>query len=283
MKSTVVWLMAVAAVVGAAGYIINGYSERGAEQEYRCRLNELKRDFAAATQVLAYIDDKAYTAEVGLHLAHYFSALARLREEFPQQLDVEAQREWVSGQVESGAMSASKKLQYDERIDASLELYAQMESGHYKPLFTAAEKGFRFDIVEIKAVQRGPRKEIRLAYVHWGPYGVRSAGQEALVSYTGIRGEFTALPGKRPAAAIPHFESDPGHEAPHLQINPERWVREFPPGVEIGYYSLNAMRAAAASLKLTFDFGWRNLGGSEVPLRIVFDAIPIQEQWRTAP
>lgn len=269
MKSFLAWavVLVVFGGLGAFGFKHQQMTERSFD--YERRLNQLKREFLVQSKGLQLLDTDTYRKEVGIQLTKYFAELAKLAKEHPELYD--AQREKARGmmEVERGRMSEDQKAARDERIDFALDVFERMRTGQYRPIYTAADKTFRFDIYDISPAKLSGEERVKISYVHWGAFGP--------MTYKSIIGNIQAAQKEGKPVEIPQIVGD---GPPSLQVEAERWVNEFIPGVEVGYYDLPLFPSEAQTLELSFMFGVRTIGGTDVPVSVSFPGIPIAESWK---
>jgi hypothetical protein len=272
VKAALKWLVALAVVVLVAGYYLNVYYQKNREYAYKLELAELKRRFVTQSVGLRLLDEETYRREVGSSLTDYFHKLDELQKKYPDQFDLERKKKDVERDFAEGRLKKDQKQARDERIALSLELFDKMRQGQYRPLYTAVDKTFRFDVYDIQPAPVAGEKRIKMSYVHWGAFGP--------VSYGAINGNIRVPQVKGKEVAIPKMESD---GPPTLQVEPERWVAEFIPGVEIGYYDLPFFPNEATAVELAFDFTVQSPGGAPVSVHNVFPNIPVPDAWKMAP
>lgn len=271
MKSAIAWVALVALAAGAGAYGMQAYRRAEDAAEYDRRLAALESDFLRKSKGLQLVGEEQYPREVGVALARYFRELEQLGRDFPEHFDVERKRAEVEAKVAAGTMDEIQKAQRDERIDFTLELFDRMRAGQYRPLYSAVDNTFRFDIYDIRPAKVAGESRIQVSFIHWGAFGE--------VSYSLIEGKFGGAAAKQGAPiAIPKLVGE--GQPPSLQIAPQRWVREFIPGVEIGYYDFPLMPATATDITLRFSFDIRTVGGSNVPVNLRFPPIPIPAAWK---
>ncbi|MEL6543741.1 MAG: hypothetical protein AAFQ82_03885, partial [Myxococcota bacterium] len=82
------------------------------------------------------------------------------------------------------------------------------------------------------------------------------------------------------ARAIPQLVAE--NQGPSLQVSPERWVREFVPGVTLGFYDLPLLPATASEISLRFDLALTTSAGTKIPATLNFQKIPIDGSWKSA-
>ena len=262
MKSFLVWLIGLVVIGGAAFSGLSIYNETNLEHAYKLELNELKDSFERQSNGLQILDTEGYTKEIGIHLERYFRELRKLGKQYPEFQNFERELALGAEKVEKGHMSEAQKMARDEQINLTLEVMNKMRQGHYRPLFTDAKNGFRFDIYDISPQTADGQSFIKLSYAHWGAFGP--------VNYGMIEGTFTV--------EIPQIVAD--GQPPTLQVKGERWVTEFIPGIEIGYYLLPRFPQQALGINLKFQYSIRTVGGTSIPLDIEFPEIKIADAWK---
>ncbi len=272
MKAALKWIVAMVVVVAGAAYYINTYMALTRQQAYKLELEGLKRKFLTQSVGLRLIGEEDYRREVGSVLTEYFGKLDELRKKYPDEFDLERKKKDVERDFADGKLKKDQKQARDERIATTLELFEKMRQGQYRPLYTAADKTFRFDIYDLSPSQVAGEKRIKLSYVHWGAFGS--------VGYGAIEGNIKVPTVKGKELEIPKMTSD---GPPTMQIEPERWVAEFIPGVEIGYYDLPFFPPEATGVDLSFDFSLATGGGSSLLAHLVFPNMPVPDAWKLKP
>ncbi|MBJ80370.1 MAG: hypothetical protein CMH60_03545 [Myxococcales bacterium] len=271
MKSLLSWFLVLGILVSGAGLALKMYKDLNTEHSYQLKVIDLQNQFQTQLAGLGQLDEDTYRREIGISLTRYFSQLNQLGKEFPGLLDVERELRTGEEMLSKGHMSESQKLAREERINWTLALYQKMRVGQYRPLYTVADKTFRFDLYDIQPVDtdtRNPR--IRLSYAHWNAFGP--------ISYKMIEGNIRIKQDPDKPAEVPQIVGE--GQPPTLQIKPGRWVSEFIPGVEVGYYELPLLPPNAEKIQLNFDFGLRTIGGTEIVSNIVFPDMPVASSWK---
>ncbi|MEE2959316.1 MAG: hypothetical protein VYA34_01125 [Myxococcota bacterium] len=270
MKSVIGWFLALALVVGAGGFGLKTYRDTNREHAYELKLRDLKVAFERKSLGLALVEKDKYVTELGVHLTRYFNEIRKLGKEYPDLQDIERQYKYGENRLEKGFMTLANKEARDERIKLSLHLMEKMKMGQYRPLYTSVDKAFRFDIYDISPAKLEGQDGIKFAFVHWGAYGP--------VQYDMIEGTFEVEQEKGKPVEIPQILGE--GQPPTLQLKPEKWVNEFFPGIEVGYYLFPKFPQQAKAINLKFDFSIRSVGGSSIPIKAVFPPIAIADAWK---
>lgn len=270
MKSFVGWLVVLALIIAGGVMGLNTYRETNREFSYKLDLGKLQAAFERQSTGLHLLGPEKYQAEIGIHLERYFRDLRKLGKEYPEHQDFEREFKYGEQKVAKGHMNPTQKTARDERIQLTVDLMNKMRQGHYRPLHTTAHNGFRFDIHEMAPAKIDGQDAIKMSYIHWGAFGP--------VDYQMIEGVFTTPQVEGEAVQISKLEG--ASQPPTLQVKPQRWVLEFMPGLEIGYYLLPRFPREAEGIKLRFDFSQRTIGGSRVPVTVEFPEMKIPESWK---
>lgn len=280
MRSAIMWILGLAVVGGGAAYAFVSHTQQAKQATYDAELAKIKRAFLAQSSSLVFLDEASYQKEIGPHLSKYFRELSKLQRQYPEFYDVERERKAGEERLAMGQMTESQKIQRDERIDITLDLFNRMMSGQFRPIYTRVDKNFRFDIYDISPARVGGEQKVKFSFVHWAPFPPEHKPNQGPVTYRSITGNIKAEQEAGKPAEVHKFEGE--SQPPSLQINPERWVAEFPPGMEIGYYDLPQFPREAQFVELAFEFDIRTVGGSDLPVSIAFPEVPVAEAWKVA-
>lgn len=272
MKSLISWVLGIVVVVGAGTFGFMHHKNTVRALEYDKKLASLRTDFATTLASLQQLETEAYTKDIGTSLTKYFVALDELARAYPEQYDPKRELARGVAEVARGRMNEAHKKDRDERIQMTLAVFDKLKSGSYKPVFTAADKGFRFDITEAAPTKIEGEDGLKLSYMHLGVYGQ--------VEYRNIEGNIQAAQVAGKPIEIPKIVAE--NQPPSLQVKGSDWVREFPPGIEFGYYELPLFPREATTVDLSFDFAIRTPGGTAVQVATKFPQLAIPESWKLA-
>lgn len=274
MKALLGWVLVLASLAGSGAYGLYSYRDAIRERHYAQGLDALKREFLTDSSAMAALTDEQYQRDIGPHLRKYFVGLENLAKSYPEHFDLERERKAIDEKV----MNEAVRLQREERIATTLALFERLRKGEYRALYTASDRGFRFDIYNVNSVVEAGEAKLKFAYVHWGPFHADNDPNHGPIDYQSVLGNIRLTAEEGKLAEVPQIRAD--GQPPALQINPERWVREFIPGVEIGTYELPQLPARAESLELSFVYGIHTVAGTEVTATLKFPPIAIAENWR---
>ena len=270
MKSLLSWFLALGVLGGAGAYGLDHYNTLNRTHAYEQKLATLQAEYQTRSAGLVHLSSEEYAKEIGIHLTRYFRELNKLAKTYPEIYDVERERRHSDAEVAAGRMTEMKKSAREERIALTLDLLNKMRSGQFRPLYTGVDKGFRFDIWDIRPVRIGSDVTLQISYAHWGAYGP--------VSYDRIVGNIRTPRQAGAPVEVPQIVGE--GQAPYLQVNPGRWVQEFVPGLEIGHYTFPMLPPTAEGLQLNFEFTLRTVGGSNLAAEIKFPEMNVPEAWK---
>jgi hypothetical protein len=277
MKTLAGWIAGIVLVGGLGAYGYTNHQQVSGQYAYDLALAQVKREFLTQTSGVHQLDADTYRKEIGPHLSAYFRDVRKLSKKYPQFFDV--QRERAVGERKRAAkkISAANKKQRDERIDLTLALYNNMMQGQFRPVHTQSDKNFRFDLHDISKERVGSQDMIRFSFVHWGPFDYAQRPNSGSVTYQDLVVDIKLIQDKGKPAKMAQMATD---GPPTLQVSAEKWVKEFPPGAEIGYYEFPLFPAEAETASFTFNYGIRTIGGSENFVSIAFKDMEVVESWK---
>jgi hypothetical protein len=163
-----------------------------------------------------------------------------------------------------------------------------LRAGRLDPLFVVGNGGLRLDILAVEAGKHpagGPG--VRIDFALWGPprrtehaaatgTGARVERSSLAVSLSRLTLKFADAAGK-PCAEM----SGPGQ--PYLALHdPERFVEDFPPGLLVGSWWLEAFPREAARLSFSLQASVPGQGPAGAPATLGFEA-PVADAWKVGP
>jgi hypothetical protein len=255
MKTILSWLF-LAIIIGGVSYTTyDRYQQLARTQAYDLALMQIKRDFSNQVQPLVYLGNDDYKRQINIVTMRYFNSLRDLAQKFSDLYRVPSK----SPEDIPEAQRAAR----EERATLTNQLFEELSQGKYQPLYSNADKSFRFDITQIQA-----DTHVKISFVHWGAR--------------------TAVNYKTVAANIQTDNKRDKHQmiaenqAPTLVFEPEHWLKEFIPDVQIGYYEFPKFPSEAKTVDLQFDFELITPGGTALPVSAHFASIPVGDTWKVA-
>jgi len=255
MKTIFSWLF-LAIVIGGVSYTTyDRYQHLARAQAYDLALMQIKRDFTSQTQALVYLNNDDYKRQINIVTTRYFNSLRDLGQKFPELYRVQPKT--------SEPLSEVQRAIREERALLTTQLFDELSQGQYQPLYTSSDKSFRFDITKIQA-----DSNVKISFVHWGTH--------ASINYKTIAANFQTDNKRDKHQMIAE------NQAPTLVFEPEHWMKEFIPDIQIGYYELPKFPSEAKTVDLQFDFELITPGGTTLPVSAHFTAVPIGDTWKVA-
>ena len=202
---------------------------------------------------------KAYFEQIGAHQNRY-----KLSKEFDAYLEELEKR---------GADRAEDRKAFYEY---TRKVFDQMREGHYKPEWTATDKGLRLDVVRSDVVKVLNKPQVRLQLVLWGAQReerqdgklkkmVTSASFKTQWKLTDERGK---LIGEMTA------------EDPSMKVDfPERFIAEFPPQMVLGHYDMDLVPNEVKKMEITFNVSSRAASGGDATATYVWK-LDVPSDWR---
>jgi len=247
-------------VVGIATY--QKLEARSTDAEATASAGRIRADYLERVGwIRANPDEKAYKEEVGTFLRKYFQDVNEHVNRFQLSKDFDAYLVELDERM-------AKKRDSDKDLPEKRAAFAQtkkmfdlMKSGGYSPLWSAADKGLRLDILSGEVVTEGGKPTIQLPFVLWG------AQRELKDDGRGHKRMFTSA----------NFDvtwkllDEQGKHVGDLKIeganglidNPERYIDLFPPQMVLGTFPMELLPAEAAKLEWTFIVRSRAPSGGE--------------------
>jgi len=295
-------------------------------QAFRLELALAKERFAREAVGVRMLSDDAYTTGVAALLRGYAATLDEIERRHPEQSGVVAAGATTTAAAVTEVRTATLALAQApgeapaqtptqaqaptatqrpaqaqaEQNALAQGLLARVRQDSYRPLYSASDKSFRFDILAITPETMSGEPRLKVLFATWGAFGP--------VTYGGIEGVFrgasptpghssptspslrnsvtpnghgTTTPSARPAPpAIAKLvgESQP----PNLVFDAAAFAPELPSGLALGYYDLPLCPREASELQLTFGLDITAAAGQLVPMRLVFPHIAIADAWKVA-
>jgi hypothetical protein len=270
MKSLFTWVL----LAGLAAALSAGYRHHDAQMKqhaYQQDLAVLQQEFTQRASVLPFVPSASYTHTVHTLLESYAQNLLKLSQIHTTQYNPMREKDASVEAETEGRFTPTQAAARTERIAFTLKAFDNLIEGTYKPIASAADKNMRLDIVSIQPYNNGTTTLLKVEYLRWGP--------SENLQYNKVQGDIrtSSIKGsKNPEAAQILAEGQP----PTLQINPQRWVKEYIPGTEIGYYELPLLPSNAEGITLSFDFTASLPGGETLPYHLVFEEIPTASPWK---
>jgi hypothetical protein len=285
MNHPVVKLVVVLAVLlGGGFYAMRKVNTTKEEAEHKLGLERIRKEYLERAPMARLMAEPArYEDEQRAVWKWYFNELTDHYNRFPDRKNYERFLDELIEKKTKKKVKEQEFAQYEERYKLVKEYWELMEGGKYMPIFTALDKGLRFDVYEIRPIPDPREPRVRLYFTI---HGVQRKWNEEQTGAARIRKltvnanygdvQFKGVD----EAGKPSVEFKASCE-PFSVDNPERFIEEFPPGLVLGYYELPKIPALVAKAELAFEIGTRSvISGEEVMGKFVWNLAPLPSEWR---
>ena len=254
-------LVAVAAVV--AGFIGYKYADGkgktaldSAENLSRLQTQYLER----VPWIRANPDDKAYRDEVGTFFRWYFKEINDHHNRFGGNRNFDGyltELDTRSERLSDQQINERKKVY--ESVKATFDKFRQ---GTYNPVFTATDKGLRFDIVTADVKMVGGEPKIHMPIVLWGAQRELREDNNNLkkmVTSASFNVTWRLFDAKGKLYGEMSASGDPSNKIDH----PERYIPEFPAQIVLGEYDIDLLPAEVARIEMEFNVSTHSPSGGD--------------------
>ena len=284
MNNPIVKLIAVLVVLVGGGFFgLTTYRKKSTEYENRLDLDRIRREWLERQPLARQLDapDK-YRFEQQQLFKWYFNELTEHYNKFQGLKDYERVGNDLEDKKRTKKMKDAEYALLSERYKGTKDFWELAKANKYDPVFTAVDKGLRFDIYKVESIADPKEPKLRLSYALWGAqrkWSVDSSGGGKVMklnvnaafhelSVVGLDGDGKEI--TRMTAAGDPYKID----------NPERFIEEFPPGIVFGSYDLPKIPSNVITVEVTWDIGTRSvLTGEEVSGKFVWKQ-PLPSEWK---
>jgi hypothetical protein len=279
MKRFLGVIVGVAAFVIGGVFIYNKYDKTRTDGQRREDRERIRGDYLERVGWLrSNPDEKAYKDEVSTFFHWYFGQLNEHLNKYGGDRDFDDYVAELDTRKKGGrdAQVDSKKVTYDYVKG----VFEQMKSGKYTPVFSATDKGMRFDIISADVKATSGKPQIHLAVALWGPQRqLREDGKQTKMVTSATFGMNLKLFDDKGKLYGEMNGSDPTS----MKIEwPERFVWAFPPQMVLGNYDVDLLPAEAARMELTFTASSRAPSGGDTTATYLWK-LDTPAEWRLRP
>ncbi|MBX7097906.1 MAG: hypothetical protein K1X89_09350 [Myxococcaceae bacterium] len=266
-------IIAIGFVIGGIAFAYNKYDAKSVESARELSAARIKAEYLERVPWIRNIpDEKAYKSEVTDFLRWYFKDVNEHlnkyggSKKFDEYLDELAEREKKG---KGGDRADEKKAAY-EYVRKTFDAF---QGGNYEPMWTATDKGIRWDLVSTNPVMSGGEQKIRYQIVVWGlPRQERTdeRGVKRVTATAAFHINWKLLDEKGKLLGEMNADGDPSSRIDW----PERYVKWFPPGVLLGHYDVDLIPAevpqekgkpaAVKTADITFSIQSRSPTGGDI-------------------
>jgi hypothetical protein len=256
-------------------YSMKKNSARAHEADRAIHLSSIQKEYLERVAwIRSNPDEKSYRDEVDTFFRWYFKELNDHHHRFGgnREFDTYLRR------LEERGVSGEAWKEKEKNFKYVKSYFDQFKSGNYEPVFTATDKGMRFEIISSDVVMEAGQPVIRFPVVLWGaPRQLKEEGRGLKRVATSasfdimwkLFDEKGKLYGEMPVTGDPTLRVD----------YPETFIEEFPPQMLFGHYDMELLPSAVAKVEITFNVTSRSPSGGELKASYTW-ALDTPREWK---
>lgn len=280
MNNPIVKLAIVLVILVGGGYFgLTNYRAKKTEYENKLGLERIRREWLERQPLARLMPDaEKYRFEQLQLFKWYFNELTEHYNKFQGLKNYERFSDDLELRKRQKKIKDNEYAPYAERYKLTFDLWEAMRTGKYETIFTAQDRGLRFDVYR----QETAGDKLRLYYALYGTQRKWTADTTSgpkILKLT-VNANFHSLSFSGLDADGKEIRKFDATGEPYKIDNPERFIEEFPPGIVFGYYDLPKIPSEVITAELTFDIATRSvLSGEEVPAKFVWKQ-PLPADWK---
>lgn len=277
MKRSFGLIVLIVGVVVAAIALVRSQSSRADEAERELAWTRLQKDFAErAPFVRAVPDAKAYSQESRALFAWYFKQVDEFnaRHENARRFDA-----YLEELEQRGAKDQKARVAAYEFVKKNFDA---LRGGQFEPVYTAEDKGLRFDLVSAEVIPVGTKRQIRWNLILWGAQrsmGEDSKGARKMITSAQFRVAVKLL--RKNPKDTPYEMTIDGDPAQKIDW-PERFLAAFPSQAVLGHFDLDTVPNDVEKAEITFTVTSRANTGAEAVATFPW-TIDVPDDWKLKP
>jgi hypothetical protein len=259
------------ALIAFTAAVVTGtsrYKASALEADRELSLARIQKDYLErAGWIRSNPDEKAYKDEVNGFLRWYFREINEHLSRFHGNQQFDDYLKDLSKRVENPKELAQRKAHYDY----TRKFFEQLRSGSYSPVFSATDKGMRLDVASVSVSTGQSKPEVTLGIALWGAQrelrdestaanGITAVVRKKITTSASFNVTWKLYDDKGKLIGEMTAQGDPAMKVDY----PEKYIREFPPQMVLGHYSMDLIPAEVAKIDLVFQVVSRSPSGGEV-------------------
>ncbi|MFH1810968.1 MAG: hypothetical protein ABIJ09_19665 [Pseudomonadota bacterium] len=286
MKRFLAFFVVVVAFGAALGAAFVSFKTKLTEQRLLVAKSVVDMEFMNKLTATRMVPGNGYKGDMSILLSNYGQSLDRLYKdpEFALLRDDDLVRKLYQEEHKKGRKDDRTLQQVTERIDYTQAAYKEIANGDYRPMVSAQADGLRVDLY---AWQKAPvdgqdRLQVKVVIVGGDPEALTFGHIEMKM---GIKSFVEKkVKGQMVKEEVLKLAKISGGGSPNTLIkDPRKWMPDFPPGIQIGFYDFPLFPSTATEVQLTMGFGIRTIGGNQLSPELKFDPIVIDSSWKLPP
>jgi hypothetical protein len=276
----------VVVLIGGSWFGISAYRHKTTDYEHRLDLERIRQEFLERAPLARLMESpEKYRYEEAQLLKWYFNELNDHYNRFQGLKDYDRFLVDLDERKKTHKIKEGEYASYAERFKATKELFERLRTGKYDPVFTAGDKGLRFDIYEVQPSPDPKEPKLRLSYALWGAQRKWAVDSTAglKVTHLNVSARFHEMVFSGLDADGKEIRKMSASGDPYKIDHPERFIDEFPPGLVFGYFEIPKIPSEVVTAELTYTLSTRSVfSGEEVEGKFVWKQ-PLPSEWKLPP
>jgi hypothetical protein len=284
MSRTLALIVFLAVAVAGLGYVFKGLDGQVRRLKFEADRGELQAKFASKVPHIAVVDADHAAYDLVSGAKAYAKDLADLYKRYPEFKDADSVLKRREAEYKDKKIDEQKMRGIRERVDLTKKVWGKLSSGEYKPVAISADKSVRLDLYDVAKITEAGEDKLLVSVLFingvpdkamgFGPINMEMAlADDEATAKARKEGRLKDKGAQRKATMS--GGGDPGLYIPE----PYKFVEDFPPGIQIGYYQFPLMPAEATDLDLTFGIDIKNPGGGAIANTLKFK-LPLKDEWK---
>ncbi len=256
------------------------------ESERDLNLARIQREYLERVGWIRSIpEEKAYKEEVTGFLRWYFKDVNDHIARFHGNRKFDDYLIDLAKRSDNPKEHAEKKAYYDY----TKKFFDELRGGSYSPVFSAADKGMRLDVVSASLEKDKDKPYVKLAIALWGAQrelrdeSTTAKGITAVIKKKMVTSASFTVTWKLYDAKGKLFGEMTAQGDPAMKVDyPEKYIAEFPPQMVLGYYSMDLIPAEVAKIELLFNVASRSPAGGEAVANFTWK-MDAPSEWKLRP
>jgi len=282
MKSPIVMAVAAVLILGGGFFAYRMQQSTKTEYEHELGLDRIRREYLERSALAHQLSDPArYGDEQRALFKWYVGELTDHYNKFAEFKNYERFMDDLLEKQRKKRVKPAEFQQYEARYELVKDLWDRMGTGKYEPVYTAQDKGLRFDVWDVKAVP-GDEPLVRVAFALYGAQRRWSEekNERGRVRKLTVNADFQEVLFKGMDAADKLLGEASAKGVSFSVDDPERFIEEFPPSIVIGYYDLPRFPATVAKGEMTIKIGTRSVLTGENFAAVFVWRPEMTEEWK---
>lgn len=276
MKPYLGVIAAVIALIVGASMLTSRINETQRQAQKQEDFDRIAREYLERVPHIRTIaDEKSYKDEVPSFFRWYFKEVNEHLNRFGGEKNFDGYLTELKERSSKGKepQLEDKKAYYEY----ARAMFDGLRSSTYSPVFSATSKSVRLDVVSTGKVGSGDEAKIRMPIIFWGAqrYMTDDGKVKKMITSAAFRQTWKIYDAKGKLHGEMNIDGDPA-----MRIDwPERFIKEFPPQLLLGYYEIGLLPPEAAKLEIQFFVSSRAPSGGDAGGSFTW-RMDVPEDWK---